>query len=81
MIHGVEPATSRDHGVLAVAWCADLAEHVLSRTAFTDPTVGEPTRALVEDSALVRRINDAVSYLVSMAPRVGITSSWPGTGP
>ncbi|WP_137120626.1 GPP34 family phosphoprotein [Segeticoccus rhizosphaerae] len=81
VIHGAEPATAQDHGVLAVAWCADVAEHVLSRSAFIDPAVVEPTRVLLEDSALVRRLNEAVSYLVSMAPGLGITPSWPGIGP
>lgn len=81
LIHGAEPATSRDHGVLAVAWCADVAEHVLSQTAFIDPAVVEPTRAFLEDSALVRRLNEAVAYLVSMAPTLGMTSTWPGPGP
>jgi hypothetical protein len=81
VIHGAEPATSRDHAVLAVAWCADVAKQALSRSAFIDPDVMEPTRAFLEDSALVRRLNEAVSYLVSMAPGLGITPSWPGIGP
>lgn len=68
------------HGVLAAAWCADVAEHILSRTPFIDPLVVGPTRAFLEDSALVRRLNEAVSYPVSLAPGLGITSSWPGTG-
>lgn len=71
VIHGAEPATSQDHGVLAVAWCADVAGHVLSRSAFIDPAVVEPTRAFLEDSALVRRLIEAVSYLVRYGPGAG----------
>ena len=80
VINGRQPATLRDHGVLAVAFCAGVVEHLLSQTAFTDASVLEPTQALLEESDLVRRLTPAVSYLVSLAPGLGVQPSWPGIG-
>jgi hypothetical protein len=75
VISGAAPASTRDDGVLAVAWCAGVIEEVLSATAFSDSSVLGPTRAHLEDSVLVQRLAPAVGYLVSMGPVLGITAS------
>lgn len=80
VIRGAQPATDEDQGVLAVASCAGVVEHVLSRTAFTDSSVLAPTETFLRESALVDRLNQAVSYLVSQGPSIGLQPSGPGFG-
>jgi hypothetical protein len=79
VLRGAQPATDADRGVLAVASCAGVIEHVLSRTAFTDSSVLAPTATFLEGSALVGRLSQAVSYLVSHGPLIGVQSSPPGS--
>ena len=81
VIRGSEPATTADHGFLAVASCAGVVEHVLSETAFTDSSALAPTRAFLADSALVGRLNPAVSYLVSQGPAIGYQQLGLRSGP
>ncbi|GAB3078030.1 GPP34 family phosphoprotein [Pedococcus soli] len=82
VIGGRGAASAQEEGVLAVAWCAGVAEHVLSTNAFTDSGVIEPTRRFLADSALVPRLEPAVSYLVSMGPLLGMDGNpgWSGPG-
>lgn len=80
VVRGTDPVSERDHGVLAVASCAGVLEHVLSRTAFTDMSVLAPTQAFLEDSDLVPRLAPALSYIVSAGPGLGYQPSWPGIG-
>jgi hypothetical protein len=80
VISGAEQASTQDHGVLSVALCAGVVEEVLSQTAFSDPSVLEPTCALLDDSILVQRLGPALSYLLSTGPGLGIEPSWPGLG-
>ena len=82
VLDGTRPATAQDHGVLAVASCAGVVEHVLSSSAFTDHAALAPTRAFLEGSPLVRRLTPAVSYLVSPGPVIGTSTggALPGAG-
>jgi hypothetical protein len=80
VIRGAAAANAQDHGVLAVALCAGVLEHILSQSAFADWSVLEPTREFLEDSMLVRRLQKAVSYLVSLGPTMGNEPAWPGFG-
>lgn len=80
VIRGIHPATAEDSGVLSVASCAGVVEHILSGTAFTDSSVLAPTQTFLEGSALVGRLNQAVSYLVSQGPSIGVQPSPRGFG-
>lgn len=82
VLEGTRPATAQDHGVLAVASCAGVVEHVLSSSAFTDHGALAPTRAFLEGSALVSRLTPAVPYLVSPGPVIGTPpgGALPGAG-
>lgn len=75
VVAGTTIATRTDLGVLAVASCAGVLEHILSPTAFTDFSVVEPTEAFLEGNDLVRRLTPAVSYLVSLGPVLGLNDS------
>jgi hypothetical protein len=77
VIEGTRSPTPRDEGVLAVASCAGVVEHIMSSTAFTDHAALAPTRALLEGSRLVARLTPAVPYLVSLGPTIGLPT---GTG-
>ena len=81
VITGTRPASPCDQGVLAVASCAGVVEHVLSATAFTDHGALAPTAAFLEGSVLVRRLTPAVSYLVTLGPTFGSPpGGLPGVG-
>lgn len=54
-----------DEAVLAVGWSAVVLDDLLSLTALTDPDVVDPARTHCQSSELVRRLDEAVTFLSS----------------
>ncbi|MGG5260067.1 GPP34 family phosphoprotein [Phycicoccus avicenniae] len=71
VVHGRREGTEWDEGVLAVASCAGVLEHVLSGSAFTDTSVLVPVERYLSRSDLVPRLEPALSYLTSIGPVLG----------
>lgn len=72
VIRRARSATAQQREVLAVALSAGVVEHMLSRSAFTDGGVVEPTRQLLAGDALVDRLTPALSYVNSLGPVYGL---------